>query len=346
MIQNELCVKENLSRKRDETFDILKGLGIILMIWVHGNTAQISHFAYTFHMPLFLFISGYFYKYRNFKNELKLDIQRIIVPYIFTCLAMIILTFSIFDKFSFGASTRIAIFSPLWGGGVFGHIQNISESLFIGPLWFLLGLFWTRLLFNILYHFIKSDLIRGTVIFVLAILAKNIYELTGHIQLSILQTFGCTGFFYVGFLAKKYDLLSIDNIKKVFPIGISCWLFCMTFSKLSLHECCYEGFYILDILGAWGIFTLLFIAIKNVYCQSSPFWKIIQFIGRNSIIILCIHSVDHCILNWWTPIYRHLGIALGDIPVTLFRLALAISLTYLLTKNKFIYEKIFSMRRR
>ena len=67
--------------QRDDSFDLLKGLGIILMVWVHCRTDAISHFAYTFHMPLFLFVSGYFFKSRGFKRELSLDFKRIVVPY-------------------------------------------------------------------------------------------------------------------------------------------------------------------------------------------------------------------------------------------------------------------------
>ena len=47
---------------RNVTFDIMKGLGIICMILGHipigGITQQVI---YSFHMPMFFFISGYFF---------------------------------------------------------------------------------------------------------------------------------------------------------------------------------------------------------------------------------------------------------------------------------------------
>lgn len=334
------------SEKKDETFDALKGFGILLMIWVHCKTGQISHFAYTFHMPLFFFISGFFFKKRTFKHELLIDFQRIIVPYVATCLTMAVLAFSLFDNFSFGSMTRKALFSTLWGGAIFGHLFDVPESLFIGPLWFLLGMFWTRLMAHFLFQLFKNDFICGSIIFILALIAKSFFEVFGHIPLSFVQSFGCLGFFYMGFLAKKYNLLSIVKIQSTFLICILCWTYCMTYSSLALHKCVYEGFYILDLLGAWGMFCILFIVTKKNLVKESRFWKIILFIGRNSIIVLCIHAIDHCMLNWWTTAYAHLRLFTGDVLITFFRLLLAVSLTYLVSRNKFINEKIFFMRKR
>ena len=332
--------------QRDVSFDLLKGLGIILMIWVHCRTDAISHFAYTFHMPLFLFVSGYFFKSRDFKHEVSLDFQRIVVPYVFTCLVMLILSFTIFDRFAFGPLSRMAFLSSLWGGAVRGHLFSMPENLFVGPLWFLLGLLWVRLIACVLFRFIKSDIVRGVTIFILALIAKCTFEVFGHVPLSLLQAFGCLGFFYMGYLAKKYDLLNYANMKKILPVCLLCWLYCMTFSALALHKCMYEGFYILDILSAWGMFCVLFVLVKNVYCDGNWFWKIILFVGRNSIVVLCVHAVDHCILNRWSSIGAQLIVLIGNVPVTFIRLALAISLAYLLTKNKFIYERIFCMKLR
>ena len=332
--------------QREDAFDLLKGLGIIFMIWVHCRTAAISHFVYTFHMPLFLFVSGYFFKSRGFKRELSLDFQRIVVPYVFTCLVMLILAFVAFDWFTFGSLSRTALFSSLWGGAIWGHLFSTSEKLFIGPLWFLLGLLWVRLMGCVLFRFVKNDIVCGAIIFILAIIAKCTFEVFGHVPLSLLQAFGCLGFFYMGYLAKKYDLLNYVNMKKILPICLLCWLYCMTFSSLALHRCLYEGFYILDILSAWGVFCVLFVLVKNLYCESNWFWKIILFVGRNSIIVLCVHAVDHCMLHRWSAVGTQLIVLIGDVPVTFIRLALAILLAYLLTKNKFVYEKIFCMKLR
>lgn len=50
-----------LVSKRDENIDILKALGIILMVYGHIETPQM-HFIYLFHMAIFFIASGYLYK--------------------------------------------------------------------------------------------------------------------------------------------------------------------------------------------------------------------------------------------------------------------------------------------
>ena len=106
----ETNIKEEIEIfQRDDSFDVMKGVGIILMIWVHCKTAGIGHFAYTFHMPLFFFISGYFFKLRNLKQEMFIDLQRLFVPYLFTCFVMVLLAFSVFDKFSYGIIIRFLL---------------------------------------------------------------------------------------------------------------------------------------------------------------------------------------------------------------------------------------------
>lgn len=47
-------------KERNVTIDIMKGIGIILMVVGHsGCPSFLRNFIYTFHMPLFFMISGY-----------------------------------------------------------------------------------------------------------------------------------------------------------------------------------------------------------------------------------------------------------------------------------------------
>lgn len=327
--------------KRDPLFDLLKGVGLILMIWVHCKTIAISHFAYTFHMPLFLIVSGYFYKCRSFKEELYLDFRRILIPYVFTCIFMGIIAYAVIDGFSLGSTTQKALFSPLWGGAVFGHLRSITqEPLFIGPLWFLIALFWVRIFLNILLRLLKNEMLCGCILFVLAILANCVYEIVGHIPLSILQSFGCMGFFYFGIIARRHDLFGLPVIKKMFPICALCWLYCMTFSRLALHDCKYEGYYILDILSSWGAISALFVLIKSAYTEN-VLWKIIRFVGENSLVVLCVHAADHCLFNRWTSLYHEVELAIGPALSAFIRVAYAIAIAYLITKSKWLYKNVF-----
>lgn len=82
------------NKKRIDYFDIAKGIGILLMIIGHMDLKKyplINHFIYSFHMPLFFVISGYFFKVKEDKICIKSIINKLIKPYIITCLFIILI---------------------------------------------------------------------------------------------------------------------------------------------------------------------------------------------------------------------------------------------------------------
>ena len=75
--------------EREKSIDILKGIGIILVIVGHIQEYIPKNFLiylYSFHMPLFFYISGYLYKERyenlNTKDYIKKRAKQLVYPYI------------------------------------------------------------------------------------------------------------------------------------------------------------------------------------------------------------------------------------------------------------------------
>lgn len=117
---------------RDLKFDNLRGLAIILVVLGHfigtclasgkftGTGLNMTYTAiYLFHMPLFIFISGYFSKIAPDTNEKAL--KNIFIPYL--------------------------LFSTFWILSVFLIDGNLSGTMYILPgygLWYLLSLFFWR----------------------------------------------------------------------------------------------------------------------------------------------------------------------------------------------------------
>lgn len=66
-----------MSQNRDITFDMMKGIGIILVIIGHlaHGFGWLVPAIYTFHMPLFFILSGYFYKEKKITELLHRDFQ-------------------------------------------------------------------------------------------------------------------------------------------------------------------------------------------------------------------------------------------------------------------------------
>ena len=68
--------------KRIEYIDILKGIGIILVVLGHVTKNEaLSSFIYAFHMPLFFYIAGMFL--RDKPGFTKSHARSLLIPYIF-----------------------------------------------------------------------------------------------------------------------------------------------------------------------------------------------------------------------------------------------------------------------
>lgn len=78
-----------MTKERISSIDILKGIGIILVMLGHAlpHESFVRILIYTFHMPLFFWCSGFFYKDKPFKDATIKDVKGLLIPW---------LTFSLF----------------------------------------------------------------------------------------------------------------------------------------------------------------------------------------------------------------------------------------------------------
>ena len=121
--------------KRIEYIDIAKGIGILLVVLGHNDFEVISVFAqrliYSFHMPLFFFLSGYFLNTAiPFFEFIKKRSNTLLKPFLFTVL-LIYFTSVSFEKMGFNTAITRTVKS-LYGSG---HYLDWVQ------LWFLPHLF-------------------------------------------------------------------------------------------------------------------------------------------------------------------------------------------------------------
>ena len=69
--------------ERNRTFDIMKGIGILSVILGHMDVAPFWRtFIFSFHMPLFFILAGYFYRsHYTIAEEARKDAKRLLSPY-------------------------------------------------------------------------------------------------------------------------------------------------------------------------------------------------------------------------------------------------------------------------
>ncbi|MFY9201664.1 MAG: acyltransferase family protein [Methanosarcina flavescens] len=137
--------------------DALKGIGIILVVFAHHKLpVALDTYIFSFHMPLFFFISGLlfdFWKYASSAaNFVKKRFRSLIVPYfgfaLLTCLFYLLL-----DTWYQPGITNIDFFKASPAENIHSIVYALGPLIsYNPPLWFLTCLFITELLF---YGFAK-----------------------------------------------------------------------------------------------------------------------------------------------------------------------------------------------
>lgn len=76
-----------IKMERTQWADLTKGIAILLVILGHSYipAPSLCKLIFTFHMPLFFIIAGYFFNFKKYENNfgilLKKSAQRLLIPY-------------------------------------------------------------------------------------------------------------------------------------------------------------------------------------------------------------------------------------------------------------------------
>lgn len=157
-----------VSKKRLKFLDIAKGLGMMMIVWMHiwGNNSfeftppsLLNRCIVGIYVPLFFVLSGYLIKIENMDIKMALIkktksiLRPFLVVYMFSFFMSFLLSvIGIGVKHEFEWSNFL---NPLY-----------SKTFFNGPLWFLLALFWA---FAIFYSISKISREKIVVISLLAL---------------------------------------------------------------------------------------------------------------------------------------------------------------------------------
>ena len=150
-------------KARNEAVDILKGIGIVLVLTAHSLEGFVSKFAYTFHMPLFFIVTGLFIsEYVGgegdsfatwWRRRAWKDFIRLINPALFTIgIILIVSSLSYILKDSY-LQDPIEL---IWNETSDGKQNHINM---LGNLWFLFALFFAKQFFFVLRYMIWKKIL-------------------------------------------------------------------------------------------------------------------------------------------------------------------------------------------
>ena len=300
-----------MSSKRIEYIDIAKGIGILLVALAHADVSLFSpylhRFIYSFHMPLFFFLSGYFFNPEiPFRILLKKRFNTVLKPYLVTILLIYIASIS-FSNMRFVTAFGRIIKSLYATGYYIDWVQ----------LWFLPCLFVTSLFAFVFYRIvlirINNRYIRWVVLlglqaiavsfldvfypFSISLLGKN-YELYGlpfSLDLVLLS-----GFFYIlgNEIRQASSEKAFGNLWILLGTGIGLVLLTLLFPQRSdFNTRVFESFPINTAEAILGILFALAIS-KQIDLRTTWLASALKYTGQASLFILIFHVP---IQEYWMP---------------------------------------------
>lgn len=142
-----------MEKKRKSWIDIARGIGILLVVLGHVTKNEDTvKLIYSFHMPLFFFLSGYLFDRNQYdiRTFVTRKAKNLLIPYLFFYLLTLTLYYLVEVRVQSGDPFTWRLLIPLvWGSNVNGLMaHNIV-------LWFLPALFSTEVLFRILSEWFR-----------------------------------------------------------------------------------------------------------------------------------------------------------------------------------------------
>ena len=257
--------------------DVLKGIGIISVVIGHiYRNDTVLNLIYSFHMPLFFFAGGWVYRKKKIKDDLAGRVKKIVIPYFI--FGAIILIYWYFIERSFRSISQTLNEAAL--GLVLGEYKLLD---FHSHLWFLPCFFVLAIFYNILVNIGGNK----TAYIVSAVMAV-IYIF---VPLPVLPWGIDRVFQYIGYYAVGHLLSEIGADKFTARGHIS---FKLTGAIILMGGNFALAYFDLNVGVMWFVTAFAGIAGLSVISMLLERVKVLQYIGRISLVILCIHG----------PIYR------------------------------------------
>ncbi|MCI8983228.1 MAG: acyltransferase family protein [Hungatella sp.] len=295
------------TKKRIEYLDVAKGIAMIGVIIAHfgGIPFLLNRICFSFHMPLFFLISGYFFKKGDMNLLLKRKAYQLLRPYVIT--SMVVIFSSIFwngiiknETITVGRNILEWLWAFFYGSGnPYNSPYWIKE---IGAIWFLPALFFSLLILGFCLNK-KYSLVWIVLLMWVGSYTRDVLWLPFSIQAALVAL----GYLYIGYNVREYNILE-KLIASPVIVGAA-------FVLWVLYILCDGGrVYIVQGYFANGIYYETFFSSVAAFCviwiayiiskKSNLVERFLKFIGQNSLIIMCAHLVELNTFPWWLLVDR------------------------------------------
>jgi fucose 4-O-acetylase-like acetyltransferase len=297
--------------KRIEWIDTAKGIGLLLVMLGHLHVPYMSAWIYTFHMPLFFFLSGVVFsgdKY-SFKEFCIKRMKSLVVPYF--CLGFVIYLFYVIMNVMVGPEN-----------GLYGTNMDMLKNFLIQEhfwtIWFLACLFVVEIMWYWIWKIFSRWLVAPVVVSVgICIIGLLRYRLGyGSLPWNFDVALVAQFFFYIGYCFKCSRQIKqlVDEMQKntylicaaiMFLINVVAGFLCIRLSGESLDMSI--GMYgkeVLTILSALA--GTLFVVLVSKKVSN----KFLTYLGQNTMVLFAWHS--RILIELCGYIYKSFGLFQGE----------------------------------
>lgn len=291
---------------RIKYFDIAKGIAILAVIIGHcalkvnDLTSQISmqaayRICFSFHMPFFFILSGYFMHPERSFRWIK-ESKQLLCTYLLSSSAVLV---GVTCLGTILHEDRAALLRSWIGAVIYGSGDLTDRTLWpvdqrIGAIWFLLALFWARFFLHCLAKLPCTSI---WIIFCFAVgyISSNYVWLPWSIQAGMCAV----AFLYLGYLAKGHNILQrIEHAPCVWGIAFIIWVIdVIFFGGMSMAANDYGSRPVLSVIGSIAG-TICVVGISQLLEHAYVLGEILSRIGQASLAILCVHLVEDDVLPW------------------------------------------------
>lgn len=288
--------------KRNQTFQYLEALAILMVIDDHMSTRigiLSSVFPYnSFYMPMFVFISGYFYKKTPILQNIKHKIRHLMIPYIIWALVGNAISYVLM---------RLDIvywYREITPASIWCLISSDTLSSINGASWFVIMLIWVSVGYNMIQQLIRVEknrivdygLLAVTVIagFISLKLCMSGYN-QNIFLLPILRSVFYIQFYHMGTMFRKYWESFVNKSNALYVccacVLINVYLICNYGDAINFYSTAAMGLFQSWWLPLITSITGTIFWYKVMYFVSNKIGpvRIIDFIAENTFVIMEVH---------------------------------------------------------
>lgn len=302
------------SPRRVRYFDIAKGLAIIAVILGHaairlgsvsGVAILVCQLVFSFHMPLFFILSGYFI-HAGRRFAWRKEARRLLVPYGATALVVVVgMTLSYLVLHDAPPGVRIREMALAWANAaVFGAGDVKGNALWpqtvrIGAIWFLLALFWARAIAHLALRSKWAPLV-GLASFLAGMLSSRFVFLPFSIQPGM-----CAALFVIlGSEARQRGILGRRVAWYGLALALVAWaasIVVVAPGFMGMATCWFGNTPAQVALSVVGSCCATYAVVRlsqKIDERGAHAPALLAELGRISLAILCIHLIEDNVVRW------------------------------------------------